>query len=470
MVDTDWVISVHKASKRFGADVLFESLDLEIKPGKAIRLCGPNGAGKTQFLLGLAGLVPFDEGEVVLHQDGTRKSFSSDPYLRDRDIRYIPDSLGELTFRSVAEFAFLLSRSLRPFHLGSRADAVTQFFERVRPHLEQVFGGTLCAEAPVAALSFGQQRCLAIAAAVAGPALPPRALVVDEPLTGLDASGVEEIVELLSEVKRQGVALLVAEHRPQIEKLDFAETVQFPYHRDCTEEAPPRSHPAWEGGDAVKAGRAETAPLLALDSVRAGYPGATVQCDELRLGPGEIAVITGDNGAGKTGLLKGLLGLPPTTITGRVEFEGVAVPNLAAALKSGKIRYMRQNRSSFLGLRVADVVKIAAWAGESPVPLKVLEVARRTGLRKRVEQLSAGNRALLALVQALAGRPRLALLDEPTANVDPANRVEIFSLIEHARQEWGTGFLVVEHTRLPLPARYYRIERNHGYPRLLPCG
>ena len=458
-MEQNWTISVKAVSKRFGNDILFEDLNLTIEPGRATRLYGPNGAGKTQLLLGLAGLEPFDRGEILVRDSATYRQISPDPYARNQYFRYIPESLGGLNSWSIADFCFVFSRELKPLRLTSRSGAVGQFFQPRRAQFEKVVGRVLPGSAPVATLSIGQQKRLAIAAAVAGSVLP-RALLVDEPLAGLDTQGIEEIIALLSEVKERGVALVVAEHRVQIERLAFSEQIDLPY---CPGIAPNGASGATiaSPNDYVERSTANHDSILTLREVRAGYPVAMVECDGITLGLADVAIIEGANGAGKTGFLKGLLGVAPATLSGRVNFDGEDVRNLTTGVQVGYVGYMPQDRPTFDGLSVEDALEGAAWMEGSGAPPEIRAVGVRLGPRKRVEHLSAGNRAILTLAQSLACRPRLALLDEPTANVDRTNREAIYDLINTARNGWGTAFLLAEHGDVPIAgAQRFAIARN----------
>jgi energy-coupling factor transport system ATP-binding protein len=458
-MEQKWTITVAAVSKRFGTDVLFHDLNLTIEPGSAIRLYGPNGAGKTQLLLALAGLVPFDRGEILARDSAAYRQISPDPYSRNQYFRYIPESLGGLNSWSIADFCFVFSRELQPLKLTSRSGAVGHFFQPRRTQFEKVVGRALPGDAQVATLSIGQQKRLAIAAAVAGSLLP-FALLVDEPLAGLDAQGIGEIITLLSEVRKRGVALVVAEHRVQIEKLDFSEQIDLPYRPDIAPNGASAATIA-SRNDHLEMSTVHHEDTLTLRGVRAGYSVAMVACDGLKLGPADVATIEGANGAGKTGFLKGLLGVAPATLSGRVNFDGYDVRNLTKGVQVGHVGYMPQDRPTFDGLSVEDALEGAAWMDGSGAPPEIRAVGMRLGPRKRVQHLSAGNRAILTIAQCLACRPRLALLDEPTANVDGTNREAIYDLINMARNRWGTAFLLAEHGDVPIAgAQRFAIARN----------
>jgi iron(III) transport system ATP-binding protein len=136
------------------------------------------------------------------------------------------------------------------------------------------------------------------------------------------------------------------------------------------------------------------------------------------------------------------------------------VESLADEMRRCHVRYMPQDRDNFLELRVEDAM-LAASQGHDPNGEMFQQFLSSIGKRKRVGMLSSGSRALLSLAQTLASGPRLALLDEPFANVDRANRQRIRELISHARREFGTAFLVAEHEGVDLPeADRYTIRRN----------
>lgn len=445
--------------KRYGPDVLFEELDLELQPGLALRVLGPNGSGKTQLLLALCGLTRLDRGRVVTGEGAELAVLPEDPHLRDRYLRYVPATPAALSSLTVAELALTLARGLDPLSFRSRQQAIAHNFTTIQRRLEIFVGRSLDPRTPASSLSLGQQKRLVMAATAAAGELP-RALLVDEPLAGLDSGGIAAVLDALAELRRQGVAVVVAEHRAEIEALGFDGELVMPYRRSSTA---PRVAIVRAVAPASPLGAVvcRPAPYFVVRDARAGYPGTALRCAEFMLGPGELAVIAGSNGTGKTGFLKALVGILPARLEGYLEFGGRALPGLAGPLTAGEVRYMSQDRRSFLDLRAGDALRAAGLAGNAEVPAEIQQVANLVGPRKWVSHLSSGNRALLSLAQTLATRPRLALLDEPTANVDSANRQRITELIEHARRAWKTAFLVVEHGELPaLRGMRYHIERD----------
>jgi len=454
-MDLDWSLQLKGGWKRYSADILFENLDLQIDPAKAIRVSGANGSGKTQLLLALSGLVAFDRGDLQLKEGHRVRSLPPDPHARDRYIRFVPERIGALASFPAGEVVLALSREMSATSFRSRRRAAARRFGLDEARLRAVVGAYVDSQLPAARLSIGQQKRLSIGAI----GCLPKALLFDEPLTGLDEEGIRQVLQLMTDFRRAGVAIVVAEHRTEIDSFNFDEVIAMPFRRSNTDAdvtvgrtatlVPPR------GPDFDEC-------RLVLRNLRAGYPGSEISCRELVVRRGEVARIIGSNGAGKTGFLKALVGAGPARLQGHVELDGRISSDLHGFLASGTVRYMSQDRRTFPELTVSDALGAASIAGNDRLPDEIRELARIVGAQKRVADLSSGNRALVVLGQTLASRPRLALLDEPLANVDIENRRRMIALIAHARSSWGTSFLSVEHgeTETFEDVRYH-IVRDH---------
>ena len=152
---------------------------------------------------------------------------------------------------------------------------------------------------------------------------------------------------------------------------------------------------------------------------------------------GEFVGMLGANGAGKTTLMRAALGLVP------VALGGVAVLGRPATRGNAQIGYMPQNRGAIAGLRLTgwDVVASSAIgarfgfvtldkATRREIDWALDEVGARDFAHRSIGELSGGERQRVLLSQALIGRPRLLLLDEPLISLDPAHQK---SVVETAR-------------------------------------
>jgi zinc/manganese transport system ATP-binding protein len=177
----------------------------------------------------------------------------------------------------------------------------------------------------------------------------------------------------------------------------------------------------------------------------------------LAIAAGEFVGVLGPNGAGKTTLMRSILGLVPAT-RGIIHVLGRAVTRGNPA-----IGYMPQVRSAGSHVRLSgwDFVASAVDGHRigAPFPCKaaraevdrVLDLVGAVELARRpLTELSGGERQRLLLAQALIGRPRLLLLDEPMANLDPHFQADAVSLAKSLQVELGVTILFSAHELNPL--------------------
>jgi lipopolysaccharide export system ATP-binding protein len=175
-----------------------DDVSLRIAPGEIVGLLGPNGAGKTTSFYLILGLVPPDNGRVVL--DG-RDITSFPMYLRAREgIGYLPQEASVFRRLSVEE-NILAVLELK----GLEADAA---HERARLLLDE-FGLAHVARTPGYALSGGERRRVEIARALA---LEPSYMLLDEPFAGIDPIAVGELQRIVTGLKSRGLGVLITDH------------------------------------------------------------------------------------------------------------------------------------------------------------------------------------------------------------------------------------------------------------------
>lgn len=204
-------------------------------------------------------------------------------------------------------------------------------------------------------------------------------------------------------------------------------------------------------------------PTLSVRNLSTGYGKKQVLFDvSLKVMPGEIVLVVGGNGSGKSTLLKTVYGLLlPWNANAEIIFQpephveplGITPPH--ENLRRG-LAYLPQKNSVFDDLSVEENLRVSgdSLPDAKAFPQRREEVLRifpvlRPLLRRKLQKMSGGERQMLALGIALLHRPKLLLLDEPTAGLSENLAVEIFQLISRLRQEHGFSVLMVEHrTRL----------------------
>ncbi|HLI14356.1 MAG TPA: ABC transporter ATP-binding protein [Alphaproteobacteria bacterium] len=207
-----------------------------------------------------------------------------------------------------------------------------------------------------------------------------------------------------------------------------------------------------------------TAPAIAFSHVTKRYGAQTALGDvSLAVEPGECLALIGHNGAGKTTLMKLSLGLIRPS-KGEVRVLGVD-PAEARARELGRvIGFLPESITFHDAMTGREALAFYARLKSEPVSRNE-ELLDRVGLTaaadKRVKTYSKGMRQRLGLAQALLGRPRLLLLDEPTTGLDPVFRHSFYDLL-HEFTARGTTVLLSSHALTELAARTDRVAIVNG--------
>jgi len=193
--------------------------------------------------------------------------------------------------------------------------------------------------------------------------------------------------------------------------------------------------------------------MLSASGLRKRYQSREVVHDfALDLSPGEVVGLLGPNGAGKTTCFYMIVGLVPAD-AGRITLDGQDITNLPMHERARRgVGYLPQEASVFRKLSVADNLmavlelrqdlSVKARADEMQSLLEELQVTHVAG--QLGASLSGGERRRVEIARSLAANPRLILLDEPFAGVDPISVGEIQKIVRHLRQR-GIGVLITDH-------------------------
>ena len=226
-----------------------------------------------------------------------------------------------------------------------------------------------------------------------------------------------------------------------------------------------------ESGLAVGRGQKTPEPLLYLDRIGIRFGGLRA-LDDLEIGVGdrEIVSVIGPNGAGKTSVFNVITGVYRPT-DGDIRFAGSSIVGLAPhRITSAGIARTFQSLRLFLNMTVRENVVAATYAATRATPVESMLVLPRDRRERRESQalaeqvlsffgqrlagyrwdqpaysLSYANRRRLEIARALATRPRLLLLDEPAAGMNPNETHEVTELISRLRDELSLAILVIEH-------------------------
>jgi energy-coupling factor transport system ATP-binding protein len=423
-------------------------VDLAIAPGERVLLTGASGAGKSTLLRALGGLLDPEAGDAVgdLTVDGAppdRRRQRTGTVFQDPDSQLVMTRAGD-------DVAFGLENT------GMPPECI---WPAVDVALEAV-GFGLGREHPTAALSGGQKQRLVLAGALAPR---PGLLLLDEPTAQLDPDGAELV--------RTAVARAVGDRAATLVVVDHDAGAWLPLVDRVVELLPGggavEHRPGWAPAPLrCPERRVHPAGEVLLTAEGAGYTHrgadrpALVPTDAV-LQAGRTLAVTGPNGTGKSTLALLLAGLRAPT-TGRV----VAAPALTAALRRpgrppsrwraaelveriGTV--FQQPEHQFLTGRVRDELSLGplrAGSAHQAAGRLADELLERLGLGALAEAnpftLSGGQQRRLSVATALATRPRVLVLDEPTFGQDRDTWAELVALLAE-QQDAGRALCLVTH-------------------------
>ncbi|MDQ3038814.1 MAG: LPS export ABC transporter ATP-binding protein [Pseudomonadota bacterium] len=193
--------------------------------------------------------------------------------------------------------------------------------------------------------------------------------------------------------------------------------------------------------------------MLLAEGLRKRYGSREVVRDfGLTLDAGEVVGLLGPNGAGKTTCFYMIVGLVPAD-AGRITLDGKDITQqpMHARARLG-VGYLPQEPSVFRKLSVADnirlVLELRADLDDAGRERELSDLLDELQISHVAEQagasLSGGERRRVEIARALAGKPRLMLLDEPFAGVDPISVTEIQRIVRHLKDR-GIGVLITDH-------------------------
>ena len=446
-------LEVRSVSKRFGATIALDNVNLKIASGTIHSLIGENGAGKSTLGKILSGVYQLDSGEVELA--GQAVIIGSPREALSRGITIIAQELSLVPSRTAADNVYLGIED----HAGPwvRRTVIKERFEE----LMKSSGIAVPNDRPIAELSIGDQQKVEILRALARNA---EVIVMDEPTARLSVEETGVLKSVMRSLRDQGKTIIFVSHFLG-DVLDVSDAITI--MRDGkiirtskpTEETHDSLVEAMTGrkaGDAFPAKKPPLAPVSVLD-VYGLTRGALFTNISFSVGAGEIVALAGLVGSGRSEVARAIYGADSFD-SGDVKLQGsvVKISHPATAIENGiaMIPESRKDQGLILDRPISENIALPYLKKLSRVLMKrrqesslVSENFQAAGIRAlnsemSVRSLSGGNQQKVLFARSLAGAPTLFIADEPTRGVDVGSKRAIYELIVDLASK-GMAVLVI---------------------------
>ena len=222
----DVIIEMRKVDKFYGAFQVLRAIDLTVTRGERIVICGPSGSGKSTLIRCLNQLEEHQSGEIIIDGVAVHAGLRGIETIR-REIGMVFQSFNLFPHLTVLENCTLAPMKVRGLGRSEAEATARMFLERVRiPEQASKY--------PVQ-LSGGQQQRVAIARSLC---MNPKIMLFDEPTSALDPEMVSEVLDVMVDLARTGMTMLVVTHEMGFAR-KVADRVIFMDAGEIVEEAPP---------------------------------------------------------------------------------------------------------------------------------------------------------------------------------------------------------------------------------------
>jgi ribose transport system ATP-binding protein len=437
----DFRLEMRGVSKRYGATVALDGVDLSVRAGEVHALVGENGAGKSTLMKVLAGAVRPDAGEVTL--EGQRFSPRNPIEGRRAGVAMIYQELSLAPHLSVEDNILLGMETTRAGVLRREVSR-----RKVAEALDFFQHPELTPSVPVGRLPVSCQQLVEIARAMV---IGCKVLVLDEPTSSLAHEDVKRLFGLIEKLKDEGHSIIYISHFIEevqrladrltvlrdgksvgthtVGKISASDIVSSMVGHSV-DELYPRSL------------RVSGETLLALDKV-AGV--VKPESASLELKRGEVLGIAGLVGAGRSEMLRAVFGLDRVR-SGEIRIgmhQGAAQPHKRLQQGMGLLSEDRKNEGLALDMSIADNITLSHLEELGPMglvlPSRQVAASQRwvdklavrcRSPKQPVQAMSGGNQQKVAIARMLHHDVDVWLLDEPTRGIDVASKAHIYKCID----------------------------------------
>ncbi|MDQ0469878.1 sugar ABC transporter ATP-binding protein [Labrys wisconsinensis] len=453
------LLEMRDIRKGFAGVPVLRGVDFSLQAGEIHALVGHNGAGKSTLMKVLGGNYPDYEGEIRLAGEAIRLAAPREALARGIAIIYQDFSL--VPDMTVAE-NIALGREPRGHFSGTVAHA--RLRERSRQEAERL-GIALPMDVPVRRLGVGAQQLTEIVRACSQDV---RILVMDEPTARLAPAERELLFATMRRMARERQVGIVYISHFLDEVCRLADRITIMRDGSVVETGAGSAytvdslaqllvgHEIAAPASSAAPGEAAATDGMALEVRGLGVAGRPPA--DLAIRRGEIVGLAGLVGSGRTRFARALIG--DVAGTGSVMVDGRALGRRTPerATRHGLVLVPEDRKAAGLALTasveanvvassLAKLLSTAGFVRPGSRPRLALDMIRRFAIRppdrrKIVGKLSGGNAQKVLVARAVASRPKVMILDQPTAGVDIGAKAELHNQIRLAARE-GAGILVI---------------------------
>jgi putative multiple sugar transport system ATP-binding protein len=458
------LLEMRGISKLFPGVRALDQVNLSVEQGEIHAICGENGAGKSTLMKVLSGVYPHGTYEGDIIYNGKTLAMRSINDSEEQGIIIIHQELALVPLLSIAENLFLGNEVAKNGIINWR-----EAFARTRELLAKV-GLNEAPTTQVGKLGVGKQQLIEIAKALAKDV---KLLILDEPTAALQENDSQKLLDLILELKAQGVTSIIISHKlneigrvadritiirdgTSVSTLNTDEIsedriVRDMVGRDMAHRYPERSPKIGE-------------TLMEVKNWNVWHPEQKdrkmISNAAFTVRKGEIVGIAGLMGAGRTELAMSLFGRSyGRNISGEVTLGGkpVDTSTVSRAVAAG-LAYVTEDRKA-LGLILEEpILRNISLANLAGIALRGVishgreaQVAedyrqqlniRTPGVQQKVVNLSGGNQQKVVLSKWLFTDPQVLILDEPTRGIDVGAKFEIYNIMNQLAAD-GRGIVMI---------------------------
>jgi ABC-type sugar transport system ATPase subunit len=448
-------LAVSSIRKSFGGVHALRDVSLSFLSGRVSAVLGENGAGKSTLIRICSGAHRPDDGEIRM--SGEVVSFASTTDAARRGIAVVhqePQMVSEMT---VAENIFLARlgerRATGLHHRAGILREARTLLQQLRLDADFPALDRLCKT-----LSAAERQLVEIARALAGA---PRVLFLDEPNSSLTRRETERLFSIIRRLRDRGVAVVLVSHR-LAEVYEIADHIIVLRDGCSVGEGDTATIPVAQAVRLMAGDRLQAAGALASLEMPAatgpvilsvtGAGGQAFRDVSFEIQAGEILGMAGLVGAGRTEIARAIIGAD-RLLGGKIIFAGkpVRFASPRQAVAAGIAFISEERRTSvFYGqdvcfnitASVIDQLALLGLVGRRRQRRLAAEQSRHMGVKAEsidtpIRSLSGGNQQKVLIGRALASRPKLLILDEPTRGVDVRTKAEIYALLRKLAHDDG---------------------------------